>query len=207
PTFILGLGFLHKPLRNDLLFATSFFLFRIVFDFALSHEFIMNRTDLSIIGKSIIAFKSLMNFKFFIDLIHQQIKLRRRRVSPLSTVPEKIIHPIGAKTEPRTTLHSNLATPIVSITKNSKRITTLVHQSQQQQVGYHRPQHNQGKPQSSRKARRKSNSNILEESHSGSSSALKTTSISKSIIKSRSSRHGAGSMLDDQPIVDMITAH
>ncbi|KAF9997990.1 hypothetical protein BGZ79_008318 [Entomortierella chlamydospora] len=86
PTFIMGLGFLHKPLRNDMLFGLTFILFRILFDFALTHEMVMNRTGLTTISRIILLFKTCMNFKFLIDWINQQIRLRRKRASALAAV-------------------------------------------------------------------------------------------------------------------------
>ncbi|KAF9178378.1 hypothetical protein BGZ51_007700 [Haplosporangium sp. Z 767] len=79
PTAIMGLGQLHKPLRNDMLFSASFVCFRIVYDFALTHELVINRSDIPITLKGVMLFKSLMHFKFLIDLIKQQIRLRSNK--------------------------------------------------------------------------------------------------------------------------------
>ncbi|KAG0252078.1 hypothetical protein BG011_007210 [Mortierella polycephala] len=79
PTAIMGLGQLHKPLRSDMLFSASFICFRIVYDFALTHEMVVNRSDIPITLKGAMLFKSLMHFKFLADLIKQQIRLRSNK--------------------------------------------------------------------------------------------------------------------------------
>ncbi|KAK3822641.1 MAG: hypothetical protein J3Q66DRAFT_437125 [Benniella sp.] len=81
PTFLLGLGFIHKSLRSDRLFGATFVLFRILWDFALTHEVIMNQPETQTFTKVILIFKSVMNFKFFIDWVKQQIRLWKQPVA------------------------------------------------------------------------------------------------------------------------------
>ncbi|GJJ71465.1 hypothetical protein EMPS_03815 [Entomortierella parvispora] len=77
PTVIIGLGFLDKRLRNDNLFGASYLVFRILFDFALMHEYIYGRPSMTPSTKMMGIYKSLLHVKFFYDWINQQIRLRR----------------------------------------------------------------------------------------------------------------------------------
>ncbi|KAG0347605.1 hypothetical protein BG004_007366 [Podila humilis] len=78
PTFFMGLGQMYKPLRHDMLFGVLFILFRIVFDFAYTHEFVVHRPEMSYTTKSFILLKSVMHTKFLVDWIHQQKRLRAK---------------------------------------------------------------------------------------------------------------------------------
>lgn len=74
----MGLGHLHKPLRHDLVFGGLFIAFRILFDFALTHELINNRPEMGSLTKGFLLFKSAMHAKFLVDWINQQRRLRRK---------------------------------------------------------------------------------------------------------------------------------
>ncbi|KAG0216778.1 hypothetical protein BGX31_000485 [Mortierella sp. GBA43] len=75
-SFLIIESFIYSRFRHDMLFGASFVVFRILWDFALTHEFIMNRPGTLTVTKIILIFKSTMNFKFFIDWVNQQIRLR-----------------------------------------------------------------------------------------------------------------------------------
>ncbi|KAG0032765.1 hypothetical protein BGZ82_006396 [Podila clonocystis] len=77
PTFFMGLGHLHKPLRHDMVFGGLFIAFRIVFDFVLTHELVKNRPEMGGVTKAFQLFKSVMHAKFLVDWISQQRRLRR----------------------------------------------------------------------------------------------------------------------------------
>ncbi|KAG0361078.1 hypothetical protein BGX24_005434, partial [Mortierella sp. AD032] len=80
PTIVVGVGCLDKSLRRDMLYGVSFILFRIMFDFSLTHEIIWNRErEMSTTFKTILIFKSLMNLKFLQGWFSQQKRLARRR--------------------------------------------------------------------------------------------------------------------------------
>ncbi|KAG0049996.1 hypothetical protein BGZ83_005203 [Gryganskiella cystojenkinii] len=78
PTVVIGFGYLHKPLRNDMLFGASYIAFRLIFDFLQTQEYITARPEMSTSIKVIILMKFLLNAKFFSDWINQQIRLRKR---------------------------------------------------------------------------------------------------------------------------------
>ncbi|KAF9286795.1 hypothetical protein BGZ68_002547 [Mortierella alpina] len=92
PTFFMGLGQIHKPFRNDLLFAVTFFLFRIVLDCLLSHEVIANRPDVPFSLKSFVLFKSALHVKFLVDLIRQQIRLWSTRLQRDHSSAATVVH-------------------------------------------------------------------------------------------------------------------
>ncbi|KAG0210741.1 hypothetical protein BGX28_009016 [Mortierella sp. GBA30] len=79
PTFFMGLGQVYKPFRNDFLFTTTFLLFRILYDCAITHEIVVNRPESFISIKIISLLKVALHFKFFSDLVKQQIRLRSNR--------------------------------------------------------------------------------------------------------------------------------
>lgn len=74
----MGLGNLHKPLRHDLVFGGLFIAFRILFDFALTHELLNNQPEMGSLTKGFQLFKSVMHAKFLADWISQQRRLRRK---------------------------------------------------------------------------------------------------------------------------------
>lgn len=80
PTIVVGVGCLDKSLRRDMLYGFSFIIFRILFDFSLTHEVVWNRErEMTTTLKTILIFKSLMNLKFLQGWISQQKRLARRR--------------------------------------------------------------------------------------------------------------------------------
>ncbi|KAF9320495.1 hypothetical protein BG003_005881 [Podila horticola] len=87
PTFFMGLGHLYKPLRHDLVFGGLFVAFRIMFDFALTHELVKNRPEIGLLNKGFQLFKSLMHTKFLVDWISQQRRLRRRPAKEAAAAP------------------------------------------------------------------------------------------------------------------------
>ncbi|KAF9359854.1 hypothetical protein BGX26_011231 [Mortierella sp. AD094] len=206
PTFIMGLGFLHKPLRNDMLFGSTFILFRILFDFALTHEMIMNRPELTAITRVILLFKSSMNFKFLIDWINQQIRLRRKRASaPAAVMCETGAHTMEVKSGLDITLSASSVPLKLSPSKSGNGITTLVYQPQQKAQ---RQQSQQGKLQNPQKGKRRVSNGMLTESTSDSSSPIMSSPTnSRHVFRNRNTRARTGGMLDDQPLPEMITAH
>ncbi|GJJ71301.1 hypothetical protein EMPS_03651 [Entomortierella parvispora] len=83
PTVVIGLGFLNKRLRNDMLFGATYMILRILFDFALMHDYIFGRPSMGLSSKMIGCYKSLLHVKFFYDWVQQQIRLRKR----IPTIP------------------------------------------------------------------------------------------------------------------------
>lgn len=83
----MGLGHLYKPLRHDLVFGGLFVAFRIMFDFALTHELVKNRPEIGLLNKGFQLFKSLMHTKFLVDWISQQRRLRRRPAKEAAAAP------------------------------------------------------------------------------------------------------------------------
>ncbi|KAF9111131.1 hypothetical protein BGX27_005366 [Mortierella sp. AM989] len=205
PTFIMGLGFLHKPLRHDMIFGSSFFLFRILYDFSLTHEMIMNRPDLPVPAKIILLFKSAMNFKFFMDWINQQIRLRRKKAcTAVIAACETSAHTTETRSELKIPMSVSPVAPNPS-EKYVNGITTLVYQPQPKAQ---RQQSKHGKAQSSQKGRRRASNGMLTDSTPDSSSFLTPLpSKSRHVLRNRNTRARAGGMLDDQAFVDMITVH
>ncbi|KAF8985599.1 hypothetical protein BGZ46_003294 [Entomortierella lignicola] len=210
PTFIMGLGFLHKPLRNDMLFGASYFLFRVLFDFTLSHEMIMNRPDMATAAKIMVLFKFLMNFKFFIDWIKQQIRLRRQRASVRA---EKLCETTGVRTtevvlvghDILLSLPASSIAPKLSVSsKVGNEITSLVYQPQQKTM---RQQSKQRKSQSSQKAKRRSSNDMPAAATPDAPFPILSPSKPRYGIRNRSTRTRTGGMMNDQPFVDMIAAY
>ncbi|KAF9175586.1 hypothetical protein BGX20_003589 [Mortierella sp. AD010] len=196
PTFFMGLGFLHKPLRNDLLFGLTFILFRILFDFALTHEMVMNRAGLTTISRIILLFKSCMNFKFLIDWINQQIRLRREKASTLTAV----MCETGVQA---TEVKSRL--DITSPYKNEKGITVHICQHQRQVQSQ---QSKQGRLQNPQNVKRRVSNGMLTECISDSSSPIMSSPTnSRRVFRNRNTRARAGGMLDDQSLLVVIAAH
>lgn len=80
PTIVVGIGCLDKSLRRDMLYGFTFIIFRILFDFSLTHEVVWNRErEMTTTLKTILIFKSLMNLKFLQGWVSQQKRLARRR--------------------------------------------------------------------------------------------------------------------------------
>lgn len=120
------------PLRCDMLFGASFVLFRILWDFCLTHEYVVNRPETQIVTKVILIFKSVMNFKFFIDWIKQQIRLWKRK--PLSLKAASALDgtcsPMEAIKAWSTERSVLAATPLES---DGRSVTTLVYHQQSQE--------------------------------------------------------------------------
>jgi hypothetical protein len=86
PTIVVGIGCLDKSLRRDMLYGFMFIIFRILFDFSLTHEILWNRErELTTAPKTILIFKSLMNLKFLQGWISQQKRLARKRRAEAAT--------------------------------------------------------------------------------------------------------------------------
>ena len=86
----MGLGFVNKRLRNDRLFGASYFVFRILFDFALMHEYVCGRPSMKTTTKMMVVYKSLLHVKFFYDWINQQSRLRKRMALAASVQPPRL---------------------------------------------------------------------------------------------------------------------
>ncbi|KAF9393886.1 hypothetical protein CPC16_000870 [Podila verticillata] len=103
PTFFMGLGNLYKPLRHDLVFGGLFIAFRILFDFALTHELLNNQPEMGSLTKGFQLFKSVMHAKFLVDWINQQKRLRRKMAK-------------AKEEEARVKVSTTVATPCMAIT-------------------------------------------------------------------------------------------
>ncbi|KAI8604184.1 hypothetical protein EDD21DRAFT_438120 [Dissophora ornata] len=191
PTFILGLGFIFQPLRSDLLFGSSFILLRIFWDFALTHEMVMNRPEMGTSAKAILIFKSAMNFKFLIDWINQQIRLRREKSASIalkaSTAAES--HLSSVKTHSAEKVAPAIVCSSDSIGNGNSRIISFVHQQQEKR------QRQSGPPR------------IQSSQPSSKIYSSLSSSPSWSSVKSRSMRARTGGLMEDQARVDLIAVH
>lgn len=116
----MGLGFIYEPLRCDILFGVSFVIFRILWDSCITHEIVMIRPETQTATKVILIFTSAMNFKFFIDWVKQQIRLKSQRK-------------VGSPSASDTTLIKPGTTPIALASVPSEaeeRVTTSAYHQQ-----------------------------------------------------------------------------
>ncbi|KAI1314451.1 hypothetical protein EDD11_002153 [Mortierella claussenii] len=213
PTIIMGFGFLHKAFRKDILFGLSFLAFRIVFDFVLTHEMIMNRPSMSAATKAILLFKSAMNFKFFLDWISQQTRLRKN-----SSGDERTVDAVETTTKSISISSKNMAK--VNAGKNSgisgsKGIVSNIYNDQTSQEVL-RPQEQQQQQHwlsSSKRGKWRLDSNKEEPYATAVSFSILASTSSRSMtsrtnIKSQDARARAVSdMMENHTLADMITVH
>ncbi|KAG0360079.1 hypothetical protein BC939DRAFT_500681 [Gamsiella multidivaricata] len=188
PTLIMGLGFIYKSLRNDILFGGTFVLFRVLWDFALTHELVMNRADMHTADKAFLIFKSVMNFKFFIDWVNQQIRLRRRK-------PAKAVDAILASEDKAVECKSEsslLTKSASSGISSSSSITTIVYQQQKKSQ------------QQSISSRAQQMQNYFRAANDSQGEPVTTPTGSTRV---REARTRTASLIEEQSRADHITAH
>ncbi|KAG0314575.1 hypothetical protein BGZ99_008055 [Dissophora globulifera] len=190
PTLIIGLGFVYKRLRNDMIFGVSFILLRIIYDFALTHEMVMHRHTMTTFAKAVLLFKSAMNFKFMIDWLNQQIRLScKKRVSagantaahiPASATVSSESTRVSVKNRPADITDYTVAAQRTVISSSGSKSSTvsLVYQQQETiSLEYPRP--------------------------TGLHAAAASPSP-RSGVKNRKSRTRTGGSMEDQARVDLI---
>ncbi|KAG0352633.1 hypothetical protein BG005_007935 [Podila minutissima] len=124
PTFFMGLGHLYKPLRHDMVFGGLFIAFRIVFDFALTHELVKNRPEMGGVTRAFQLFKSAMHAKFLVDWISQQRRLRRKAAKEADVAARAAKASVAVA--PRVALTK---APTVGVDKDLNGMTAMVAQT------------------------------------------------------------------------------
>ncbi|KAF9123172.1 hypothetical protein BGW39_009220 [Mortierella sp. 14UC] len=182
PTIVVGVGCLDKNLRRDLLYGVSFILFRIMFDFSLTHEIIWNRErEMSTTFKTILIFKSLMNLKFLQGWFSQQKRLARRRRAEAAKASEASLL---AESETRGTAETG--GKIVSITAPNIGTGSITHR---RSMHVQREQH--------RAPVRREDTAVV-------STLVGSSSRKSTRIRSKGAQ---GSDLLERPVVDMIAVY
>lgn len=120
----MGLGHLYKPLRHDMVFGGLFIAFRIVFDFALTHELVKNRPEMGGVTRAFQLFKSAMHAKFLVDWISQQRRLRRKAAKEADVAARAAKASVAVA--PRVALTK---APTVGVDKDLNGMTAMVAQT------------------------------------------------------------------------------
>jgi len=63
-----------------MLFGATYLILRLLFDFVITHGYVVARPSMGLTTKIIICLKSLLHIQFFSDWIKQQIRLRKKTV-------------------------------------------------------------------------------------------------------------------------------